>query len=637
MQKIWIVTLLSLISMTSCTSILKKTPTEPPVTSQEEGIETIAILGTNDIHGALAPETEKTRNSESNGETTPIEYQRGGLAVLASYVKTLKKEFGPRLLWLDGGDEFQGSVESNMEKGKGMVSFFNLAGINGAAIGNHEFDYGPENDIQDRLGALKARMTEAQYPYLAANILEKSTGKLAQLPNTSPSKIYSTGRIKVGVIGLSTIDTPKTTLPVNVETLAFADPKEVTLREAKDLRQQGADIVVITSHIGLKCEPGKMPAGLMMRHPTDPQGNCNPDDELVSLLRALPAGTVDAVVSGHSHQIVHHWVSGVPVIQGGSFGRYFNLIYLNYDIKNKKLLTEQTRIEGPIPVCPKIFTNQNDCNGDRPAPKGGRGKLVQTLFHGEEIEPDPAVEALIEPILAKAAKIKNEFVAETQNPIEHERYKESPLGDLVTDAIRKASGADVSLINAGGIRAPLESGKITFGQVFRSLPFDNSITTLKVSGKELRQILQIAESGSRGFCSVSGVQLKMIDPQYDAPSSDLDQNGTIEPWEINRLLDIRLANGKPISDHETYQLATIDFLVSGGDDVGWILKKIPKNRTIFTSTLIRNATLQYMKEIAEKSGNLVYDPKHPRLIFEKPKATAKKNRHKRKGRRSADL
>lgn len=630
--------------MTSCTSLLKKTSTEPLVSSQQEGIETIAILGTNDIHGALASENEKTRDSDSTGETHPVEYQRGGVAVLASYVKTLKREFGPRLLWLDGGDEFQGSVESNMEKGKGMVRFFNLAGVNGAAIGNHEFDYGPENEIQDRLGALKARMIEAQYPYLAANIVEKATGKLAQFPNTYPSKIYSTGKVKVGVIGLSTIDTPKTTLPINVESLAFADLKEVTLRESNALRQQGADIVIVTSHVGLKCESGKMPTGLMMRHPTDPQGNCNPDDELVKLLRALPAGTVDAVVSGHSHQIVHHWVSGVPVIQGGSFGRYFNLIYLNYDIKNKKLLPEQTRIEGPIPVCPKIFTNQNDCNGDRPAPKGGRGDLVQTLFHGEEIESDPAVEALIAPLLAKAAKIKNEFVAETQSPIEHERFKESPLGDLVTDAIRETSGADVALINSGGIRAPIESGKITFGQVFRSLPFDNSITILKVNGKELRQILQIAESGSRGFCSVSGVQLKVIDPQYDAPSSDLDHNGTIDPWEINRLLDIRLTNGKTISDHETYQLATLDFLVSGGDDIGWILKKIPKNRVTFTGTLIRNATLQYMKQIAEKSDGFVqsmkkpiFDPERPRLIFEKPKSTTRKNRLRGKGRRRANL
>lgn len=615
-------------TLTSCTTLLKKTPTELPITSQEEGVETIAILGTNDIHGALATETNQTNE---------IEYQRGGVAVLASYVKILKKEFGPRLLWLDAGDEFQGSIESNMEKGKGMVQFFNTSGVSGAAIGNHEFDFGPENEtFQDRLSALKTRMSEAKFPYLAANILDKTSGKLAEFPNTYPSKLYSTGKVRVGVIGLSTLDTPKTTLAINIESLAFADLKEATLREAKNLRKQGADIVVITSHVGLKCEPGRMPTDLILRHPTDPQGECGKNDELVRLLESLPQGTVDAVVAGHSHQLVHHWVAGVPVIEGGSFGRYFNLIYLNYDIKNKKILTDQTRIEGPIPVCPKIFTQQNDCDGDRPEPKGGRGQLVQTVFHGKEVESDPIVGAMLKPILANAATLKNKKIAESTTRIEHDRFEESPLGNLVADAIREASGADIALMNSGGIRASLDPGSITFGQVFRSLPFDNSITTLTVTGKELRKILQIAESGSRGFSPVSGVQLKIIDPSSDAPSSDLDGNGTIEPWEINRIIDIRLSNGKPIEDQTNYRLATIDFLVTGGDDVGWMLKKIPHPRVSPSSTLVRNVTLRHMESLAAKNNGLLFtnnhplfDPQHPRFIFQKPKKQGRKKRRTR--------
>jgi|GEM_PF-140079 len=642
-------------SLNSCSTLFKKTPSETLPWIPKEGIETIAILGTNDIHGALAIETEKTRPAENsreqsgeNNDSSPIEYQRGGAATLASYVKILQKEFGPRLLWLDGGDEFQGSVESNMQKGKGMVSFFNLAGLSGAAIGNHEFDFGSEESSGpsaiDRLGALKARMTEAHYPYLAANIIEKTTGKLPNFPNTYPSKIYSTGKVQVGVIGLSTLDTPKTTLPINIESLHFEDLKETTLREAKKLREQGADIVVITSHVGLKCEPGKMPTSLIIRRQTDPQGPCQSDSELVKLLQSLPQGTVDAVVAAHTHQIVHHWVEGVPVIEGGAYGRYFNLIYLNYDLKNRKLLTEQTQIEGPVPVCPRIFANQNDCNGDRPAPKEGRGSLVRPVFHGHKIKPDSQVKALIKPILDQAAKFKNQIIAESDQPIDHERYKESPLGNLVADAIRSKSGADVALINAGGIRAPLEGGKINYGQVFRSLPFDNSITVVKVTGKELRQILEIAESGSRGFCPVSGVELKLIDLKYDAPSSDLNSDGSIEPWEINRILNMRLTNGEPIHDQKVYRLATIDFLVSGGDDVGWILKKIPHDRVISSGTLIRDATLHYIQTLASSEGGVIttathplVDPQHPRFIFEKPKASHSQGHHRRKKRRGVHL
>lgn len=633
-------------SLNSCSTLFKKTPSEIPPWTPKEGIETIAILGTNDIHGALATETEKTRpaeNSADSSDSSPIEYQRGGAATLASYVKILQNEFGPRLLWLDGGDEFQGSVESNMQKGKGMVSFFNLAGLSGAAIGNHEFDFGPE-ESSDRLGAIKARMTEARYPYLAANIIDKTTGKLASFPNTYPSKIYSTGKVQIGVIGLSTLDTPKTTLPINIESLDFENLKEATLREAKKLRDQGADIVVITSHVGLKCDPGKMPTSIMIRRETDPQGPCDSDSELVKLIQNLPHRTVDAVVAAHTHQIVHHWVEGIPVIEGGAYGRYFNLIYLNYDLKNKKLLTEQTQIEGPVPVCPRIFSNQNDCNGDRPAPKEGRGSLVRPVFHGHKIKPDSQVKALIEPILDQASKFKNQLIAESDKPIDHERYKESPLGNLVADAIRSSSGADVALVNAGGIRAPLQGGKINYGQVFRSLPFDNSITVVKVTGKELRQIIEIAESGSRGFCPVSGVELKIIDLKYDAPSSDLNSDGNIEPWEVNRILEMRLANGEAIHDHKMYRLATIDFLVSGGDDVGWALKKIPHDRVISTGTLIRDATLHYIQTLASNEGGVItttthplVDPQHPRFIFEKPKTSHSKGHHRRKKRRGVHI
>ncbi len=627
-------------------------------TSQHD-LETVAILGTNDIHGGLAPIELKTREADG---AKPIEYQAGGAAYIASYVRILREKYGAHFLWLDGGDEFQGTIESNTERGAPMVQFFNLAGLSAAAVGNHEFDFGAdEAHGKDVLtGTLQSRMSEARYPYVAANIIERATGRHAPFPNTQTRVMLQAGRLKVGVIGLSTLDTPTTTRAENVKGLEFEDLKTATLREAKALRDEGADLVVITSHVGIKCDRGRSSAGHTIRKPGDPQGECDEDDEMVRLLRSLPAGTVDGVVAGHSHQVVHHWVSGTPVIQAGSSGRYMNVMYLTYDWTEKKPVPERARIEGPLPVCPAVFQNQNDCNGDRPAPsneKGGRGPLVTARFRGEKIGPDPAVQAMLAPVIQRTEAKKAEILAQAARPVEHNRQGESELGNLIADAMRAAARTDVAIMNPGGIRAPWEQGSITFGSVFRTLPFDNAVSKLTLTGKELKLLLRIVESGSRGFFPTSGLKLQVIDPAFDAPSSDLDGDKKIATWEINRLLDAKLVpeigaeddNGKDdakeskpraILDEKKYTVATIDFLVTGGDDLAWFMSQIPAERKVLSSGILaRDSVVDYLK-VHAKAGDAINDSESPlidpdnrRLTLKKVERTGKKRSRKRRSKR----
>ncbi len=607
-----------------------------------EDIETITVLGTNDIHGGIAPLELKSREAQG---VAPIHYEAGGVAYLASYVKKLRSELGDRLIWLDGGDEFQGTIESNLNHGAAMVSFFNAAGLNAAAIGNHEFDFGAEPAVathSDPMSALKNRMREAHYPYLAANIYNRESGKLEPFPNTYPSQIFQAGRIKVGVIGLSTLDTPTTTRPENIQTLQFGDFKDATLREAKKLREQGANVVLITAHAGLFCDLSRTPPGHILRKQTDPQGECDGNQEIVHLLKALPSGTVDGVVSGHTHSVVYHYVAGVPVIEGGANGRYFNLIHLAYDLKQKKLLSERTTIEGPIPVCPMVFKNQGDCNGDRPAPSIGRGPLVRPTFRREEIKADPHVQSAIAPAIDAAKKSKNEVYGKAARPLEHVRERESPLGNLVADAVRQSAKTDFAIMNSGGIRAPIEQGPITYGEIFRTSPFENSIIVLTITGKQLKQILRVGESGSRGFHPVSGLKLRLISPEADAPADDLDGDGKISPWEINRLLEVQTSNGNSIDDRKEYTVAMIDFLVSGGDDYGWIMRQIPAAHRKPTGILAREAIANRIRQLSaefEKEGGInsvehpLIDPSAPRMVFEKPKASKSKKGKKRKSHR----
>jgi 5'-nucleotidase len=604
---------------------------------EDQNLETIVIAGINDIHGALAPQKAVSRE-EAGTPGTP--YTQGGAALFGAHVRVLREQFGDRFLLLDGGDCFQGSIDSNSEEGAPMVRLYNQLGVTAAAVGNHEFDFGPvgpEGTPGDPLGALKARMSEARYPYVAANLLDRETRKLAPLPNLHPTTLVQAGKLKVGVIGLSTLDTPVTTRGEFVESLAFAPLVETTRTEATRLRAQGADLVVITAHVGLKCHAGRMTSGHTFRKQDDPHGDCEPSDEMVRFLRELPKGTVDAVVSGHSHTIVHQWVHGVPVIQGGTRFQAYNLIYLTYDLQKKTLVPDRTRIEGPIPICEKFFENQRNCEGDKPAPKTGRGALVTPSFHGKRIKRDAEIQAMLDPLFERSEAIKRRVIAEVARPIDHVRHRESPLGNLVADALKDAAQADVALINGGGIRAGFEAGPLTYEALFKTFPFDNSVTELQVTGRELKFILRLAQSGARGFFPVSGVRLKLIDLDHEAPSSDLNKNGKIEPWEIDRIRGIELSDGTSIRDEKLYRLATIDFLVNGGDDLGFAMRQVPSARVRkIPNGLVRQVVENFLarRSPLNTDSTPALNPAEPRMILVKPEAkSGRRKKGKRRSRR----
>lgn len=610
-------------------------------------LETVVILGSNDIHGALAPEKMKTR------DPSPVDYMKGGASIFAAQVRVLKKKFGAHLLLLDAGDQMQGSIDSNLEEGRPMIRFFNELGYTAAVIGNHEFDFGPVGSFgsfdaksdRDPRGTLKERIGEAKYPYLAANILNAKTKDLG-IPGTRASILVNAGRLKVGIVGLTTLDTPTATRPPFVKGLEFKDMEAVALTESKKLRDDGADIVVLLAHAGVFCniplasDRGARTGIVKAEH--DFQTGCQSEQEIPQLLRKLPKGTFDGVVSGHTHSVVHHWVEGVPVIQGGTRNSNFNLIYLTYDHATKKVIPSKTRIEGPIPICAKIFANQKNCNGEIPAPPQGRGKLQTPKLHGVEIHEDASMESILSSTFKATEAKKAEVVGNAVREIPHLRNEESPLGNLVADALRDSVGAQIGLMNPGGVRADWENGFIRYSDVFRTLPFDNSVSKLTLTGKELRLLVRIMDSGARAFASTSGLKVRVIRREDEPNSSDLDGNRKIEAWELNRLIELTLADGTPIDDHKTYTVATIDFLVSGGDSLGWFMNRVPKNHiTLMAGPVLRDAVITYVKKRAEIEGGglnsekySLVDANHPRLILDKrPAGRSSKGKTKSSRRR----
>jgi 5'-nucleotidase len=158
----------------------------------------VEILETSDLHGHVTPDTEGGA-------------RRGGLAWLAGYVDILRRRANPVLL-LDAGDLFQGTLACNLSHGRVMIAGYDALHVDAAVLGNHEFDYGAEAPDADPLAALRHRVAEASFPFLAANVDEKATGALPPWKNLLASKIFEEGGLKVGVIGLSNPETPALTI-----------------------------------------------------------------------------------------------------------------------------------------------------------------------------------------------------------------------------------------------------------------------------------------------------------------------------------------------------------------------------------------------------------------------------------------
>lgn len=590
--------------LSGCTTV-----TDPP----KARLERVVILATNDVHGGLVPQTRNT------ADEAPVSYETGGAVNLAGYVNALREEFGSELVWLDGGDEFQGTLESNVVEGASVVRFFNHAGLIAAAVGNHEFDFGPvgEDDSRgDLRGALKSRMREARYTFLSANTVEKSTGK-SPFPDAPPSILIPAGKVKLGVIGLTTTRTPFATRPEFVRDLEFTDLGVATQREAARLRQAGAEIILIVAHVGANCGNEAEPTRTWS--PDTPQNNCDPGTELSRLLLALPPGTIDAVVSGHLHEFVHNWIAGVPVVQTNAGGRYFNLLYLWYDPVRKRIDPAATRIEGPVAVCGSVFEAQGDCDGSRPAPDGGRGGMVAPSIHGKRVRPDPGVVALLEPVIARVAAIKNRVVGNAARPVTRYPEGESELGNLVTDAIRERAKTDFALVNAYGIRTGIDAGPITYGEVYAALPFDNYIVTLELTGAELKRIIRVAESGAVGYFPLSGLRARLISKKTRLVPDDWNGDGKREQWEADRLTALTTTSGQPIRDEERYTLALPDFLVQGGDRMDWVMSQIPRERiTESPGVTLRDTVAEAITrmESVNPPEKPLMDPANPRLIFE---------------------
>jgi 2',3'-cyclic-nucleotide 2'-phosphodiesterase (5'-nucleotidase family) len=482
----------------------------------------LTIVGTNDLHGQVER-----------------------VAALSGHVDILRaqtKQAGGAVVLVDAGDMFQGTLESNLKEGSAVVAAYNRIGYDAVCIGNHEFDFGPVGDHvvskapgEDPRGALKARAAEAKFPFLAANILDER-GVPVTWPNVKPTALIEAGqgrtKVPVGLIGLATVDTPKTTIFSNVKDLRFAALEETVVREAGALRRDGARVVVVVAHAGGRCDE---------RAAVDDLATCEAEAEIMKLARALPAGLVDVIVAGHTHQTMAHVVNGIAIIESWANGRGFGRVDLDVDLSGKT----PTRLT-------KVHPPRRLCGDDKAKDHVAIEACTPSPYEGVTPQIDRALLKAIEPFFADAkARRAAPIGIHVEAEIKRGYDRESPLGNLFADLMLEAApGVDVALMNGGGIRANLPPGPLLYGAVFEMMPFDNRMATVTMSAADLRAVLARNLAGTKkgGIFSTAGVQVTIT----------CDELGRAEPV-------LTRPDGRPISDDTMLKVVTTDFVASGGD------------------------------------------------------------------------
>jgi 5'-nucleotidase len=500
---------------------------------------TITIIGTNDLHGAL--------------DRLPL------LAGFVANVRAARAADGGGVLLLDGGDLFQGTLESNLAEGADVVRAYNQLHYDASAIGNHEFDYGPVGPPvtakapgDDPRGALKKNIADAKFQFLSANITDDATGKPIAWPNLRASTTIEVAGVKVGIVGVSTKATPTTTMPANFKGLHMTASAQAVAAEAKALRANGADIIVVVAHIGSECKD---------IHHHDDVSSCDKRAELFELVEALPKGAVDAIVAGHTHNQVAHSIDGVAVIESWSSGRAFGRI--DFQVADHKIVA--TTIHEPQMMCP-LDENHDPVAVDKCRPDD---------YEGRPVIADPAVKQIVADAIARAGNKRDEKLGVTLTGTITKAYlTESALGNFFTDLMLAAHPeAQIALTNGGGLRASLPAGELTYGQLFQSMPFDNRFALVDVDGATVKTLVIGNLKRGAGIFSWGGL---VTTAKCDGKN-----------------LDVQIAiAGKPLEESARYKLVTSDFLASGGDGA---LKKLPPSSMVFTDEIIRESIADVLR------------------------------------------
>ena len=468
----------------------------------------LTILHTNDHHGRFWPNAEG-------------EY---GLAARKTLIDRIRAEVaaaGGHVLLLDGGDINTGVPESDLQDAEPDFLGMNLLGYDAAAVGNHEFDKPP--------AVLAKQRQWARFALLSANIYQDGQRMF------EPYRIFERGDFRIAVMGLTTDDTARAVLPENIRGIEFRKPIAEAALLAPQLRAK-ADMVIAATHMGHYMEGRR--------------GVNAPGD--VEMARAIGAAGLDLIVGGHSQNPVCMLEQGIRntayepggpcrpdrqngtwIVQAHEWGKYVGRA--DFELRpggGVELVRYQL-----IPVNLMRRGTGNPADGKRSP-------------YTELIPEDPAVRSALQPFQERGQLALNVPVGEVLGVFDgdRDRIRRQPtnLGQLIARAMLDRTGADLAVMNSGGIRDSLPAGRITYRDILKVQPFGNQVSVVRLTGAELLQWLAAAarmSPGAGGYPQAAGLRMR------------------IEAGELREAH----VQGQPIDPRREYRLALNNFTATGGD------------------------------------------------------------------------
>ncbi|EIE4273782.1 bifunctional UDP-sugar hydrolase/5'-nucleotidase [Salmonella enterica] len=485
--------------------------TQPAQAYEKDKTYKITILHTNDHHGHF----------------WRSEYGEYGLAAQKTLVDSIRKEVaqeGGSVLLLSGGDINTGVPESDLQDAEPDFRGMNLIGYDAMAVGNHEFD--------NPLTVLRQQEKWAKFPFLSANIYQKSTGERL----FKPWAIFTRQDIKIAVIGLTTDDTAKIGNPEYFTDIEFRKPAEEAKVVIQELNMnEKPDVIIATTHMG--------------HYDNGDHGSNAPGD--VEMARSLPAGSLAMIVGGHSQDPVCmasenkkqvNYVPGTPcapdkqngiwIVQAHEWGKYVGRADFEFRNGEMKMVNYQL-----IPVNLKKKVTWDNGKSER-------------VLYTPEIAENPQMLLLLTPFQNKGKAQLEVKIGSVNGLLEGDRSKvrfvQTNMGRVILAAQIARPGADFGVMSGGGIRDSIEAGDITYKSVLKVQPFGNIVVYADMSGKEVVDYLTAVAQMKPD----SGAY-----PQF-ANVSFVAKEGKLTELKIK---------GEPVDPAKTYRMATLSFNATGGD------------------------------------------------------------------------
>ena len=582
----------------------------------------IPVIGTNDFHGRFFPVINHYNNDNTN---INIEYKTGGLEYISKYISVIKKEFGAnRVLYFDSGDQFFQTNETILFDGNNIFEFLNTIGLNGTTLGNNDYLY--------RRKWIQNKIKKAKYPYLINNIKDIATNKVkgALGDNQDQSHLYeikldNNDIIKIGVIGLTmNIGVDKSFYNVgnrqtwnNISFLPYYTNLE---QESKKLRDKGANAVLLVSHIGLLCSNVKETSIINMYTKNTPQTECEHkgDSLLYNFIENLKPGIIDAIIGGDTHNNVHHWVNDIPIMITKGMAKYVNIMYLPFKKENNefKLFNNDIKIEGPLPSCEKIFTNLNHCDKiNKDINTKNNIKLTNYYWHNEKMGSDEITKSLFDKYYDLYKKVGEKKIIKISGFTEKINIKKNgdcPLSNLLMDAIRNITGADLSIVNFWMFQNYLSPGYLSVLDFIKLIPHENYFCITPIKGKEIKKMIKVVQSGEKGFQPTSGLK------QF------IKINNITKKKEV---IDIKLYSKDnkevDIDDEKEYTLSSNNFVLSEycekefafKDSFDIIKSKIEKGTIKCSKINAYIEIMNYFKNMGNIDINRVVDMTKKRIVI----------------------